>query len=448
MRVRTILLAAALVLVPLAARGADLVVWWEKGFYPGEDEAVRELVAAFEHKTGKRIELVQHSQVELPMLAQAAVEAGLPPDFLWGFGPTTNKADQWAYEDRLADLAEPMGPLRELFDADALDQATLLNGRTGRSALYVLPMGRLTNHVHVWRNLLEGAGFTLADIPKEWEAFWSFWCDKVQPAVRRSTGRDDIWGVGLAMSVEAVDTASELEQFAWAYTPYWPLPAGWSLAHTPAARAIYIQALEAYAAIHKKGCTPPDAVSWTSVDNNKAFLEQRVVMVPNSSLSIPNALREARPDDYYKNVVTIEWPKNSFGGPLVMVGALSRAVVFKGGKNTALAEEFVRFLIADGWLAHWLNFARDRLLPPMRGLLDRPFWLDPSDPHRQRSAVQTLMQPHYYAWWGIPKDQERVFGTAEPPIYETAVHRVAIEGISPEQAADEAIARIKQLLSE
>ena len=67
-------------------------------------------------------------------------------------------------------------------------------------------MGRSTNHLHVWTSLLERAGFTLADIPKEWEAFWSFWCDKVQPAVRKATGRDDIWGIGLSMSADAGDT--------------------------------------------------------------------------------------------------------------------------------------------------------------------------------------------------------------------------------------------------
>ena len=50
-------------------------------------------------------------------------------------------------------------------------------------------MGFATNHVHVWRSLLEQAGFTLADIPKEWEAFWSFWCDRVQPAVRKARAR-------------------------------------------------------------------------------------------------------------------------------------------------------------------------------------------------------------------------------------------------------------------
>ena len=66
--------------------------------------------------------------------------------------------------------------------------------------IYALPIGFSTYNVHVWRSLLEQAGFTLADIPKQWEAFWSFWCDRVQPAVRRARGRDDIWGVGLPMS--------------------------------------------------------------------------------------------------------------------------------------------------------------------------------------------------------------------------------------------------------
>jgi ABC-type glycerol-3-phosphate transport system substrate-binding protein len=47
MRVCTILLAAALMLVPLGARAADLVVWWQQGITPQEDEAVVEIVAAF-----------------------------------------------------------------------------------------------------------------------------------------------------------------------------------------------------------------------------------------------------------------------------------------------------------------------------------------------------------------------------------------------------------------
>jgi hypothetical protein len=37
------LVATGLVLAPLGARAADLVVWWEKGYYAQEDEAVWEI---------------------------------------------------------------------------------------------------------------------------------------------------------------------------------------------------------------------------------------------------------------------------------------------------------------------------------------------------------------------------------------------------------------------
>ncbi len=33
-------------------------------------------------------------------------------------------------------------------------------------------------------------------------------------------------------------------------------------------------------------------------------------------------------------------------------------------------------------------------------------------------------------------------------VWQEAIHRVATEGLSPEQAADDAIARVKQILSE
>ena len=44
------LLPVGLLLAPLTLQAADLVVWWEKGFYPQADEAVAEIVAAFERQ--------------------------------------------------------------------------------------------------------------------------------------------------------------------------------------------------------------------------------------------------------------------------------------------------------------------------------------------------------------------------------------------------------------
>jgi multiple sugar transport system substrate-binding protein len=309
-------------------------------------------------------------------------------------------------------------------------------------------MGRLSNHVHVWNSLLERAGFTLADIPQGWEAFWSFWCDRVQPAVRKAIGREDIWAVGLPMSVAAtIDTELELTQFQLAYQASWLSRDRRVQVDDPAIRAGMIKALDAYTLIWRKGCTPPDAASWTNIGNNKAFLAQTVVMTANGSLSIPAALRTARPDDYYKNAATIDWPRAVNGEPLVLRGRVDRAAVFKVGGHGATAKQFVRFLAEGGWLAHYLDFAGDEVMPPMRKLVEQPFWLDPSDPHRMRAAIQMLTRTHLldmnvrdHAWQLGPISDENVWGHA--------VHRVVTEGISPAQAVDEAIARIKQILAE
>ena len=445
MRKQVILFAAALVLTPLCARGADLVVWWEEGFYPQADEAVAEIVAAFEQGSGKKVELVLHGQYEMSDQAQTALETGSLPDFLYSaLGDGTAR---WAYEDRLVDLKGALGPVLSLFDPDLLERNTLLNGRTGQRGLYGLPMGRRSNHIHVWSSLLERAGFTLADIPMEWEAFWSFWCDEVQPKVRKALGRDDIWGAGMPMS-PMVDTESELEQFQLAYEAPWLDRDHGLRVDDPKIREGMIKALQAYTLIWRKGCTPPDAINWTSSDNNKAFLAQTVVMTANTTLSIPAALRTARPDDYYRNAATIDWPNGAYGQQLVIEAGSTQAVVFKAGGNPALAADFVRFLAEEGWLAHYLDFAGDQWLPPMRKLVEQPFWLDPSDPHRMRAAIQILTRAHEEQGGGVRDNEWRSGRIGEEEIWGNAVHRVAADGISPEQAIDEAIARIKEILSE
>ena len=219
--------------------------------------------------------------------AASALQVGAPPDFL--FSTVIERgAARWAYEDRLADLAGVLGPVLDLFDGDTIEVSTLLNGKTGQRGLYALPMSRVSNYVHVWNSLLERAGFTLADVPQGWEAFWSFWCDQVQPAVRKALGRNDVWGVGLSMSAAASDTMRNSSVRAGvqdAMARPRPPTSGRRSRGTEG----LVKALDAYTAIWRKGCTPPNSVSWTNIDNNKAFLAQTVVMTPNPSLSIPSS---------------------------------------------------------------------------------------------------------------------------------------------------------------
>jgi hypothetical protein len=80
-----------------------------------------------------------------------------------------------------------------------------------------------------------------------------------------------------------------------------------------------IQALDGYTAICAKAARRPTLVDWTSSGNNQAFVEQRVVMTINNTLSVINQLKETRPGDYHDNAATIDWPSDRDGRPLPML---------------------------------------------------------------------------------------------------------------------------------
>jgi multiple sugar transport system substrate-binding protein len=446
MRARAVVLAAVLVLAPLGAKAADLVVWWQKGFYAQEDAAVREIITAFGQKTGKQVELVFHPREGLPDKIAAGLEAGQPPDFVFGFG-LTGYIRRWALEDRLVNLTDTIGHFSDLFDPAQLDRAMLVNKGTGERALYGLPMGQISNYLHVWESLLGRAGFSLEDIPKEWGPFWSFWCDQAQPAVRKALGRDDIWGIGRPLSAVSYDTADQFFQFIDAYGADYVTRDGRLVIDEPEVRRKLIEVIDAYTSVHHNGCTPPDSVTWGDRGNNDAFLSGIVVMTMNRSLSIPNALKVEHPDDYYNNTATIEWPLGLSGEIFPIEVGTHLAVAFQNGGHVATAKEFVRFLVAEGWLMHYLNFSGEAMLPSIPALYDQPFWLDPSDRHRMAAVMQAESRPLAYDYAVASGDlrHDKVF---DERVWQRAIYRVATEGISPEQAVDEAIARIKQILSE
>ena len=322
MRARAVVLAVAIVLAPLGARAADLVVWWEKGFYPQEDEAVAEIVAAFEQETGKQVELVQPAQDEMFDKAQAALEAGQPPDFLFGTAerslgrpvglrgparrprgrPRPGPGPVRCRHRRSVHLAQrqdgPARPLRACRWAGV--PTTSMSGTASWSApASPSPTSRRSGR----RSGPSGATRCSRRCARPWAATTSG-ASGCPCRPRLSTPR-----------TSSCSSSSPTRR------PGSTATAGFR-STIPTVRAGMIKALEAYTAIWRKGCTPPDSASWTNIDNNKAFLAQTVVMTPNTTLSIPAALRTARPDDYYKNAATIDWPDGANGQPLVIDGVI------------------------------------------------------------------------------------------------------------------------------
>ena len=372
-------------MAPLGAQAADLVVWWEKGYYAQEDEAVREIVAAFEQETGKQVELVFSSR-------------GGASGKIWrrsrpASRPTSPSAGSTYRGMGLRGSARgPHGRHRPLFGpvrSGSLRGHACSTPGPGKGPVRPAD-GPIDQHVHVWKSLLEQAGFTLEDIPKEWDAFWSFWCDQVQPAVRAGAWAATTSGASACPCRSGRYPESVLpvrgRLRCGLRDPRWPL-----VIDDPEIRRKLIEAIDSYTAIYRKGCTPPDSVAWTATATT-GVPGPAVVMTPNETLSIPTRSSASGPR------TTTRTPRRSNGHSVRRRaipdrGPLSRVVFKDGGHVAATAKEFVRFLVAEGWLLHYLDFSGERMLPPMSKLLDQPFWLDPSDPHRMAAVMQVSIAP-------------------------------------------------------
>ncbi len=64
---------------PVAAQ-EKLTVWWVKGFYKSEDDALFEAIKKYEAKTGVKVELSQYPVQDMIPKTVAALDAGTPPD--------------------------------------------------------------------------------------------------------------------------------------------------------------------------------------------------------------------------------------------------------------------------------------------------------------------------------------------------------------------------------
>ena len=400
MRRQAIVLAAALAMAPLGAQAADLVVWWEKGFYrAGGRGGQRRSSPPSSRRPASRSSSSSPPRTRCSTRSKRRSRPGSRPTscsaLVGDLGRPSGLTRTGSSTSRT-----PLAQSLDLFDADAIEASTLLNGRTGQRGLYALPMGRHSNHVHVWNSLLERAGFTLADIP---EGVGGVLVVLVRPGAAGGAsgplGRDDIWGVGLPMSAGGSTPTTSSMQFQLAYEAPWLDRDRRPQVDDPAVRAGMIKALEAYTAIWRKGCTPPDSVNWTNIDNNKAFLAQTVVMTPNPSNERSRSrLRCARRGP----TTTTRTPRPSTGRTAPMASRSSSMACSSRAPWSSRPAGIRRSPATSS--ASWprkagspigSTFAGDRLLPPMRKLVEQPFWLDPSDPHRMRAAIQILTRPHH-----------------------------------------------------
>ena len=200
---RKVLLGAAAMIVAAglsAPAGAQekLTVWWVKGFYKSEDDALYAAIKKFEDKTKIKVDLSQYAVQDMIPKTVAALDAGTPPDVAYADVYDFQVTGKWAYEGKLDDISDIMTPMKDRFAPNTIETTYLYNDKAKKKAYYAFPLKQQTMHIEYWKDLLEQAGFKQSDIPTDWKGYWSFWCDKVQPGLRKATGKRD-FGIGWPM---------------------------------------------------------------------------------------------------------------------------------------------------------------------------------------------------------------------------------------------------------
>ena len=200
-----IVAGCALAFAGQALAQEKLTVWWVKGFYKSEDDALLAAVKKFEQHSGVKVDLSQYPVQDMIPKTVSALDAGAPPDVAFADVYDFQVTGKWAFDGKLEDLTSVLDPIKGRFLKNTLETTYLYDDKTKKRAYYAFPLKQQTMHVEIWLDMLGQAGFKESDIPTKWSDYWSFWCDKVQPAIRQKTGQR-LFGIGQPMGVDSSDS--------------------------------------------------------------------------------------------------------------------------------------------------------------------------------------------------------------------------------------------------
>ncbi|HVR64376.1 MAG TPA: ABC transporter substrate-binding protein [Polyangia bacterium] len=451
-------LCASLTIVALlsaaapAAAGETLTVWWVKGFYKSEDDALFAAIKKFEEKTGVKVELSQYPVSDMIAKTVAALDAGNVPDVAYSDVYDLQTTGKWAFEGKLEDLTSILAPQKDKFLKNTLETTHLYNDKTKKHGYYAFPVKQQTMHIQYWKDMLTDAGFKESDIPTTWKAYWDFWCDKVQPAYRAKTGKRT-FAVGQPMGVDGTDSFYSFLTWADAWGAKIVDENGKLVADQPKNRAALVNAMKDFTGFRTRGCTPPSSTAWKDPDNNVAFHNKTIILTDNASISIvskwlddannaslPAEQRATAKKNYEENIVLTGFPHRPDGSKMFYRAAVKTGVIFEASKNKKLAKDFVTFLMQPENLQPYVEGALGRWFPVTKAGAASPFWS--ADAHRRTVEEQfkagTTSFEFTKNWKFTQVNSENVWAKC--------MSRILNDNVPVEKAVDEMIARIKTVI--
>src|SRR5438067_2827690 len=425
------------------AQSKTAEVWWPQGFVPEEDTAIKKIAADYEKASGNKIDLSITPFAPQRQKIVAAMQTGVVPDAMVNNPGEIIALHAW--EDKLVDVTDVVETQKSLYTETALLNTYCYNNKTKKRAYYGVPMTQDVLPNHIWRPLVEKAGFNMEDVPKTWDAFYDFF-KEVQKKLK-AQGQRNVYGLGLNVTTNGVDPNNVFNYFLIAYGGGDIVTKDGKLhIDDPKVKEAVVKALTYAPTAYKEGFVPPGAINWNDADDNNAFHAKQIVMDLDGTISTEVAVLSQGKKEDYDNIVTMGLALSNDGKPVPSQAGGLAMLIPKGAKNVEVAKDALKFLIQPKNLGELLKVGLARRVPPMASIVKGdPWWLDAKDdPHRAAYVQQGVLGPTVPQFWAYNPAYAQV---QNEHVFPTGWAEVATNGAKPEAALDKAFKRVEEIFA-
>ena len=420
------------------AAAKTATVWWVQGFAQEEDVAFRKVVEDYQKASGNTLDYSIIPYAPERQKIVSAIASGDVPDLF-----TANPAEivaLYAWQGKLVDVSDVIETQKHELSETALLSAQCYNNETRRRSFYGVPFTGATLPNHIWKSLVEKAGYKIEDIPKTWDAHYDFFKD-VQTKLR-AQGMRNVFGLGFQLTTNGVDPNNMFHYFLIAYGGQDIVTKNGQLhLDDPKVRAAVIKALTYPTTAYKEGFVPPGAINWNDADDNNAFHSKLIVTDLDGTISTEVAI--IKDPEAYNDIYTMGLPLSNEGKPVPSQLTVVNAMIPQGAKNVEVAKDFLKYFIQPKVNNEWLKVGLGRNIPVMPSVArNDPWWV--ADPHRKAYTEQGVFGQTVPAYWAFNPAYARV---QNEHVWSTAWTDIMTGGLTPEAAADKAYQRINDIFA-
>jgi multiple sugar transport system substrate-binding protein len=422
------------------AQAKTAEVWWPQGFVQDEDVAIKKAIADYEKASGNKIELSITPFAPQRQKIVAAMQTGVVPDVMVN-NPTEIPAI-YAWEDKLVDVTDVVETQKSLLTETALLNNYCYNNVSTKRSYYGVPLTQDVLPNHIWRPLVEKAGFSMEDIPRTWDAFYDFF-KEVHKKLREQRVRN-VYGLGLNVTTNGVDPNNVFNYFLIAYGGR-DIVAKDGKLHLDdlKVRQAAIKAVTYPSTAYKEGFVPPGAINWNDADDNNAFHAKQIVMDLDGTISTEVAVITKEQD--YKDIVTMGLAHDNDGKPVPSLASAFSGLIPKGAKNVDVAKDVLKFLLQPKINNELLKTGLARRVPSMPSIVkEDPWWQDAKDPHRVAYVQQALLDPTLPQFWAYNPAYAQI---QNEHVFPNAWAEVVKDRATPEAAAEKAFKRAEEIFA-